>query len=105
MKKHSMSTGSDCSNGTFCMSILMMSTNPRERLGLLTLSEGVGPSLTSEDPIITMVGRDVDTTRSSFGFKLALAGKSVSAAEGNLMVNLDKTRCRIIEDSPTNVLR
>ena len=105
MKKHSASSSSHGTDGMLGMSILMMSTNARERLGLFTLAEGVGPSLTNEDPIIAMVCRDIDPTRSSFGFELVLAGKSVSATKGNLMVDLDKARGGIVEDSPTNVLR
>ena len=105
MKKHGMSAGGDGPYSTFCMSILVVGTNPREGLSLLALAKSVGPGFTSEDPIVAVVGRDVDATSSGFGFKLTFAGEGVGATKRDLMVDFNKAGGRIKEDGSTNVLR
>ena len=60
-------------------------------MSLLALAKSIGPGFTSEDPVVAVVGGDVNTASSSFGFELAFAGKGVSATKRNLMIHFNKT--------------
>jgi hypothetical protein len=82
----------------------MVSANTGKGLGLIAGSESISPGFAGKDPIVAMVGRDIDTTLSGFGFELAFTGKGVSSPERYLMVDLDETRRGIVENSPPNVL-
>jgi hypothetical protein len=104
MEKHSTSAGRDGADSAFGMGILVMGADAGERLTLLVTAKGASPGLASKDPVIAVVGRDIDATGRGFGFELALAGESIVTAKRDLMIDLDEPGSGVVEDSAANVL-
>jgi hypothetical protein len=85
--------------------ILMVSADTGNGLGLLIRAKCVSPCFASEDSIVAVKSLDIDAALGGFSYKAVFAGQRIVAAQGNLMVDLDETRSRVVKDGSANVLR
>ena len=79
----------DSANGPFRNSILMLGSNTAHGEELFFVFERVGDFFFRENPSISMILFDADSTLNGFTFKLSLGSKCVLTIKRNLVSDKD----------------
>jgi len=80
----------DSLNGTFSRTILVMSTNTRDSLALISSKQGIAKLRLSENSIVSVRVVNRPTTVHGLPFKLIFGSKGVSGTKGNLVPKINE---------------